>query len=109
MVMMKPLVLSGAIDATPVYYSCLIMRYELTHLLATDCKSISIKNFPTVEETLASGEKQQVGGPIRDICIDQVTGERMVVSFENSNVLALFLVRKMTGLAVASDSVCLFR
>ncbi|CAO3687082.1 unnamed protein product [Umbelopsis vinacea] len=74
----------------------------------SDCKSISIKNFPTVEETLASGEKQQVGGPIRDICIDQVTGERMVVSFENSNVLALFLVRKMTGLAVASDSVCLF-
>jgi len=73
-----------------------------------DCKSISIKKFPVVEEILASGETQQVGGAIRDISIDQVTGERMVVSFENSNVLALFLVRKMTGLAVATDSVCLF-
>ncbi|CAO3665270.1 unnamed protein product [Umbelopsis ramanniana] len=73
-----------------------------------DCKSISIKNFPVVEETLVSGEKQKVNGAIRNICIDQVTGERMVISFEDSNVLALFLVRKMTGLAVATDSVCLF-
>lgn len=85
------------------------MHDETDWHMAIDCKSISIKKFPVVEEILASGETQQVGGAIRDISIDQVTGERMVVSFENSNVLALFLVRKMTGLAVATDSVCLFR
>jgi hypothetical protein len=59
--------------------------------------------------TLASGQKQKLEGVIRDIYIDQVTGERMVISFENCNVIALFMVRKMTGLAVATDSVCLFR
>jgi hypothetical protein len=104
----------GKARAAAQPWLCLYFKYAPRQSLkatsySADCKSISIKNFPVVEETLTSGEKQKVNGAIRNICIDQVTGERMVISFEDSNVLALFLVRKMTGLAVATDSVCLFR
>ncbi|KAJ2955937.1 hypothetical protein NQZ79_g8146 [Umbelopsis isabellina] len=100
-------------DGANVFYSLrgendLNLIYFNKAATGIDCKSIPVKSFPAIEETLASGQKQKLEGVIRDIYIDQVTGERMVISFENSNILALFMVRKMTGLAVATDSVCLF-
>ncbi|RUS22848.1 WD40-repeat-containing domain protein [Endogone sp. FLAS-F59071] len=53
--------------------------------------------------SLSSGRTVSVGGEICQLSIDPVTGERLVVSYEYSNLIAVFLVRPQAGVVVNQD------
>lgn len=64
---------------------------------------LKIVSTPTTTVTTDSGESVSVGGVIRDIVIDQSKGERLVVAYEKSSLLALYSLKRVSPLDVRQD------
>ncbi|OZJ05886.1 hypothetical protein BZG36_00913 [Bifiguratus adelaidae] len=62
-------------------------------------KQGTLHSFPSQPELcrLPSGKSTLLGGPIQNIVIDEDTGERMVVQFEHSELLAVLLLKSDTS------------
>lgn len=64
---------------------------------------LKIVSTPTTTVTTDSGESVSVGGIIRDIAIDQSKGERVVIAYEKSPLLALYSLKRVSPLDIRQD------
>jgi len=71
----------------------------------TECKRMMVYAASPEPETISlpSGRNVSVGGEIFQLSIDPATGERLVVSYEYSELIAVFLVRPQAGVVVNQD------
>ncbi|RUP51915.1 hypothetical protein BC936DRAFT_144552 [Jimgerdemannia flammicorona] len=70
----------------------------------TECKQMVVYTAdPEPQKVrLPSGRIINIGGGIRQLCVDP-TGERLAVSYVNSELVAVFLVRPQAGVVLSQD------
>lgn len=66
---------------------------------------IKILSTPATTVSTDSGNSVNVGGVIRDISIDQSKGERLVVAYEKSPLLALYSIKRVSPLDIRQDDI----
>lgn len=87
------------------------IHYTLANWLHIECKRMMVYAASHEPEiiSLPSGRTVSAGGEICQLSLDPVTGERLVVSYEYSELIAVFLVRPQAGVVVNQDGWILHR
>ncbi|KAI8987658.1 WD40-repeat-containing domain protein [Mycotypha africana] len=90
-----------SVDSRTLFYSMSgKSTIHLLHITGTPAKSTIIENeilsMPATTINSVSGTPTEVGGVIRDMCIDPRNGQRLSVAFENSELIAIYSVKQIT-------------
>lgn len=64
---------------------------------------VEIISTPVTTIETNSGVKTSVGGIIRDISIDRRNGQRLAIAYENSDLISLYSVKKVSPLNLRQE------
>ncbi|CAO3645300.1 unnamed protein product [Mucor hiemalis] len=95
-------------NRTLIYSMCGKSDIHALFLSGNSVKSIldiKILSTPATTVSTDSGNSVNVGGVIRDISIDQSKGERLVVAYEKSPLLALYSIKRVSPLDIRQDDI----